>query len=578
MPLKVLELREQLDAAKLAAVEHRNSRPDFASRHTALEQRRSDLDKRIDALPEDAPDTVRAEIDSAVTQIETDAAALKDAENAFDSAAFDSEQERLDSSVKELERQIAEIEERNEPVPVPQAQIKNTDKEVRTHMHRFISSAMQTRESREAFMNREDSKKFIAAVRAIGNEGRSVENVDKVIPGVWLDVLREEMPGASKLLKYCRYNKVRGNARQPMTTTVPEAIWFEATKYLNGASLGFADVEYDSYGVGCYIAIPNLYLASDSVVDLGTEIMESLIGALAVGMDKAILYGNNTKMPLGVVTRIAQTSDPSDPSINFPWVDIHSTNVITISADTTGAAFFKSLVGAKKVCKKKRHATPHGFVWLMNSTTHAAVDAEGVYANVLALGVNSDGTAYMPVIKGAIEELEFIPDNNIVCGYFDLYGVAEREGGEIGKSDLPLYLQNATVYKAVTYADGMPLEPAAFAVIGIGGTNPTTSLSFAPDYANMDMNTLTVTAAAHGSTSGKTVLTVSGKLANANTLKYKIGLEGPAIGTALDNTWTSLTSGSTAITAAAGTWITVAELDANSNVVGIGYVQSIPKA
>ena len=214
----------------------------------------------------------------------------------------------------------------------------------------------------------------------------------------------------------------------------------------------------------------------------------------------------------------------------------------------------------------------------MNSTTHAAVDVEALEVNMNALGTPNADASYMPVIKGVVEELEFIPDDNIIFGLFDLYAYDERKGGTIKGSDIPFFLKDQTVYKGVSYGDGMPLVPSAFGLIGINGVTPSTSVTFAPDYANMDMNSLTVTAAAHGSTSGKTVLTVSGKKDNADTLKYKVTLERLTTGLKPDNTWADLTSGSTAITAAAGTWITVAELDANGKVVGAGYVQSVPKA
>lgn len=579
MPLKVLELRDQLEAAKTAAESHKATRPGFAEKRSALEQRRDDLLKRVDELPDETTDEGRAAVEAEVVAVEAEATALDEEEAAFDATAFDAEQERLDNVVKDLERQIADIEARNNPKPAGAERDDTKSEEVRNNMpNRYVSAQLRTREAREAFFTREDVKTFVENVRALGQSGRSVDNVGAITPDIWLDVLAEETVAESKLLKYCRYKKVPGTARQPMTAGLPEAIWFEALGKLNETSLGFTDVEYDCYGLGSYIAVPDLYLASGTVIDLGSDIMDSMISALAVGKDKGIIYGTNTKMPLGVVPRLAQESDPSDQSINFSWHDYHSTNIITVSSSDTGAAFFRRLALAKKVLKRHNRPAPHGLIWLMNPTTSAHVDAEATYANVLALGAKDNPENWMPVLGGHREILDFIPDDNIIVGYFDLYGFAEREGGKVANSDLPMFLSNKTVFKAVTYADGMPLVPDAFAVIGINSTSPTTSLSFDPDYANSDINDLTVTAAAHGSSSGKTVLTVSGKLADADTLKYKIGLEQPGIGTKLDNTWTALTSGSTGITAAAGTWITVAELDAKGNVVGVGYVISVPKA
>lgn len=573
--LKIVKLRAQLDEARTAAASHKASRPDFVSRRAALDKRKADAEKRVDEMADETADEELNATEAEVAAIEAEGAALNAEEAAFDAEAFEAEQGRLDAAVTDLERQIAEIENGQRRTE----NTKNTAREEGLSMYKYRSAALATREAREKFFTSDTSKAFLERFKAQGEENRAVSNVGKVIPAEWLDVLREELPGVSKLLKYVRYAKLKGDGRQPITTAIPEAVWIDAVDALNEATLGFGDVEYDCYALGAYIAIPNLYLKSDSLVDLGNEIMIGLINACGVGCDKAILYGTNTKMPLGVVTRLAQTSDPSDQSINYPWADLHSSNVFTVSSDRKGADFFRELANAKKALKKKGYPAPHGIVWCMNSSTHAAVDAEAIYANVLAVGTAADGTDYMPVLKGVVEELDFIPDNNIVVGYFDFYGFVEREGAEFGYSEHPFYLKNRTVFKGVMYADGMPLVPAAFAVIGIGSTSPTTTgLSFAPDYANLDVNVLTVTAAAHGSTSGKTVLTVSGKAAEANTLKYKVGLEQPAVGTTPDNTWESLTSGSTGITAAAGTWITVAELDASGKVVGVGFVTSVPKA
>ena len=74
------------------------------------------------------------------------------------------------------------------------------------------------------------------------------------------------------------------------------------------------------------------------------------------------------------------------------------------------------------------------------------------------------------------------------------------------------------------------------------------------------------------------MLTVTVTEASCTTLKYKIGdielTEGQKLGTG----WTTLESGTTGITAAAGTVITVAELDGSSRVIKRGDVISVPKA
>ena len=87
---------------------------------------------------------------------------------------------------------------------------------------------------------------------------------------------------------------------------------------------------------------------------------------------------------------------------------------------------------------------------------------------------------------------------------------------------------------------------------------------------------LTVTAAA-GSTSGATVLTVSGN--TGASLKYRVAPAANATyGQSTASGFTALTSGTTAITASAGTIIEVVDVDADGNVIAAGYVASAPKA
>ena len=79
----------------------------------------------------------------------------------------------------------------------------------------------------------------------------------------------------------------------------------------------------------------------------------------------------------------------------------------------------------------------------------------------------------MPVAGGVIEVLPFIPDDNIVVGYFDLYTLAERAGAQFASSEHVRFLQNRTVFRGVARYDGAPAIPEAFAVITINGASVT---------------------------------------------------------------------------------------------------------
>ena len=184
----------------------------------------------------------------------------------------------------------------------------------------------------------------------------------------------------------------------------------------------------------------------------------------------------------------------------------------------------------------------------------------------------------MPVIGGRIIELETteLQDYEIIGGFGDAYKLVQRQGSTFGVSDQVLFLQDQTAFKGVARYDGKPVFADSFVIINFNNTSPTTTATFADDYANTDLGTLTVTAAA-GGTAGKTVLTVTGTEASGTTLKYKIGDIALTEGQKLGNGWTDLTSGTTAITAAAGTVITVAELNGSSRVIKRGQALSVPK-
>ena len=90
----------------------------------------------------------------------------------------------------------------------------------------------------------------------------------------------------------------------------------------------------------------------------------------------------------------------------------------------------------------------------------------------------------MPVIGGDIVVLDFIPDNNIVGGYGDLYLLAERAGTVLASSEHARFVEDQTLFKGTARYDGTPVIAEGFVVIGINAATPTTSVSFKPDEAN----------------------------------------------------------------------------------------------
>ena len=333
----------------------------------------------------------------------------------------------------------------------------------------------------------DDVKNFLANVRSCIANKRAVENVGLLIPERFIGLIKENVENYSKLYKHINVVAISGKGREVVQGTIPEAIWTECCANLNELALAFNDVEVDCFKVAGYFKVCNAVL-EDSDIDLASALLDALSQAIGLAVDKAILYGRNSagtqKMPLGIVSRLAQTSEPANyPATARPWVDLHTTNIITISAGLTGAALFKQIVLASGKAKSNYSRGPK--VWVMNENTYTKLMAETV--SVDAQGNIVTGVAgTMPVIGGVIEVLNFIPDNTIIGGFFDLYLLAERAGAKFAESEHVFFLQDNTVFKGSARYDGQPVIAEGFIVIGLENTTPdATSVAFAPDEANI---------------------------------------------------------------------------------------------
>ena len=123
----------------------------------------------------------------------------------------------------------------------------------------------------------------------------------------------------------------------------------------------------------------------------------------------------------------------------------------------------------------------------MNETTYTYLKAQGLSINAAGAIVSGiDGT--MPVAGGVVEVLDFIPDGDIITGYFDLYLLAERAGTRIDQSEHAMFLNDRTVFRGTARYDGLPVIAEGFVLMNVQNTDPTTTVTFAPDDANADVS------------------------------------------------------------------------------------------
>ena len=560
MALKALMLKRKIDLAKKALEELRAKDADFATREAELEA----------SIAEVQTDEERAAVDEAVNAYEAE------------KAEHDAAAGNLEEEIRGLETELAETEAKQDapaPVETPAPANDTEERKVESVMEIRTRFSEMTMEQRTAFVKREEVAAWLSAVRAMKGQKRAITNADLTIPDVVLPLLHSEAARRSQLMGLVNMSSLTGTSRQRIMGSIPEAVWTEMCANINEADFGFNEIEMDGYKVAAYIKICNAIL-DDNDVNLASEIISVLGAAIAKAVDKAILFGTGVKMPLGIATRLAQTSQPADWGADAPaWEDLHTSNIITLNlGSTSGTAFFESLVLAA-IAAKPHDAANGGLFWVMNRKTHLTIMAKALAFNaaaVITAGVNNE----MPVIGGRIVELETteLQDYEIIGGFGDAYRLVQRQGATFATSDQRFFIEDQTAFRGVARYDGKPVFGDSFVIINFNNTAPETGKVFPEDYANTDLGTLTVTAAAHGSAAGKTVLTVTGTEVSGTTLKYKVGSIPVEEGQKLDSTWTSMTSGSTGITAAAGTPITVAEIDGKSRVIKRGEALSVPKA
>lgn len=463
MALKVLLLRSKLDSLKAKLGELRKKDADF-------ETREKELETAIGEMTEETSDEDRKVVEDRAAELENE------------KRDHDQECADLEKKISDIEGEIEDEEKEQtaaEPKPEDEDErAKEPGKEKRsngglnTMETKFFGMNMM---ERDGFFAREDVKAFLAETRSAISQKRALTNVGLTIPDVMLPLIRQRTEAASKLIGVVNVRDVAGTSRQNIMGVYPEGYWTEMTAALNEMSLGFTNVEMDGYKVGGYFAVANAIL-EDSDLNLASELITAIGMALGKALDKAIIYGKGVKMPLGFVTRLAQSTKPSDySSTGRTWADLHAKNIMTITGKT-GIDLFKEIVKSTKPLKNDYNMA--GLTWMMSQNTHTDLIIQAMGTNQAAAVVSGmNGT--MPVIGGQIIELNFIPDGDIAYGYMDLYALGRRKGVQIGQSEHVKFIEDQTVFKGTARYDGKPVIAEGFGLLNIAGTAPTTTNTFA---------------------------------------------------------------------------------------------------
>ena len=468
--LKILMLKRSLDKKNEELEALRAKDEEFSTREAELEQ----------AIAEAKTQEEETAVTEEVEKYDAEKQAHEDAKAA------------LSQEIEGLENDLAALEEQK---PEPQRSAPKFENE---RMNKSMTTTVNIRtlpmsrrafdslpmETRQEMLAQNDVKEFLTQLRSMKGQQRAVSGAELTIPVVFLDLVAENMFRYSKLLNRVRVRNVRGEARQTIAGTVPEAVWTEMCGAINELTFVFNQITLDGYKVAGFVPVCNSIL-EDNDINLASWIVEMLSESIGLAMDKAILYGKGSasRMPLGIVTRLAQTGQPADYPANAPaWVNLRTTNILQIGGEgVTGAEFWSALMQATGATYTRYNRGT--MFWAMNSKTYALLKSKLITFTATGdIVANLFGS--LPIVTGDIDVLEFIPDGDIIGGYGDLYLLAMRSGMTIESSREVQFIQDNTVFKGKQRADGQPIIPGAFVAININNEEVTTTMDFAADTAN----------------------------------------------------------------------------------------------
>lgn len=450
MALKQLMISKKIEQRKSSLTE-------LVTKQEGLSVRSAELEE---ALNEAKTDEEIAAVEEEINKLETEESGIQEKKSILEGeiTALEGELEQLNSN-----------EPKNNPEPKPQPSERNKDLGGETRMK---GNKLTTRAQVIERLNREEVRSFYSNLKQ-AIEKRSITGLDLTIPQIVLDSITDDLGRYSAFYDLVRVARLTGEGRAIIAGEAPEAVWTEMVGKLNELSSLFTDVEVDGYKVGGFIPLSNS-LIEDSMINLASHVEELLKESIAIALDKAILYGTGTKMPLGIIPAI-QADYVADPESG-----LRLSNIITLSvADTK----FAKIIEAMKHVKRGRRGRGPITVAMNEATWLGTIVPMSLGNNAAGAFVTVSGQAF-PGVGYKVVFSEEIPENNIVAGDFTKYLLAERSDVKTASSTEFLFTDDKTVFKATARYDGKPVKKSAFVVIGLNNTAPTVSATFTTDSAN----------------------------------------------------------------------------------------------
>lgn len=433
-----------------------------------LQQREAELTTRAAeleaAIEEAGTDEEMQIVEENITQLDADKADLEEKKTT------------LEGEIADLEGELEKLNSKdpvNDPAPaadpVAAEQIernKNLGGE-----QRMAANKLTKRGQIIERLNKEEVRSFYTNLKQ-AIEQRSINGLDLTIPQILLDTVTDDLGRYSVLYDLVRVAKLTGKGRAIIAGEAPQAVWTEMIGKINELECLFTDVEVDGYKVGGFIPLDNSYI-EDSMINLASHVEDCLKESIAIALDKAILYGTGTKMPMGII-----------PAINAD-TGLKATNIITLTVANTK---FDKIIESMKNIKRGRRGRGPITVVMNESTWLGTIVPMSLGSNAAGAFVTVSGQAF-PGVGYKVVFSEEVPENNILVGDFTKYLLAERSDIKGASSTEFLFTDDKTVFKATARYDGKPVRKSAFVLIGLNATTPAVSASFAIDEANQEVVT-----------------------------------------------------------------------------------------
>lgn len=474
-----MALRQILITRKLAELEAEQK--ELQSKIGAVAARRSTWQTReaaavaaLDEINGETSEEDRKAFETETAEIEAEDKAISEEE-----AANTERSSAIDAEINNLKNELNDIEKRAKQSEKKPTEANITIQRGDTYMDKFTP---EYRSRIAQYCERDDVKTFVENARGIM---RGVSNANLTVPSVLLPAIRERISTYSKLLPVVTLKAIRGEGKQNIIGSAPEAVWTDALGKFNELSFDVAQITVDGEKVAGYIPVPNPYI-QDSDEDLAALVTDMLGQAIGRAIDKAIIYGTGANMPVGIIPRLVATAAPTWWGTKAPaFTNLSATHVGKQSATSVKeAALVKEMLKVLATTKPLYNMGDETRTWIMNPTTWASIKIDTLNndaAGALVAGMQNT----MPVLGGKVIELDFMPDNVVVGGYMGHYLLGERHGVELRKSEHVKFIEDETVFAGVARYDGRPVAGEAFAAFSLTTTAVSgTAVTFAADSAN----------------------------------------------------------------------------------------------